>query len=337
MRVPATGIVLVLVSASGVAAAQPADPGPTTTTTTVPATTTGATATVPAPPYSLPWQLRPAAIGNVVRSDSSIAFYKGADPARPAEGEVSGSTIASTLGATYKITPTFAPLIRVGVVQNSDPVAAAGSGAAFMNPVVGLLGAWKLPSDLRLSAVLAAALPLGTGGAKPAAGDASAAAIARGIGARSAMDNSMFAVNYFTPLLGADLAWVANKLTVQAELTLFELLRVRNEFCSDGTTKCAAESSRTNATAGLHVGYFAIPMLSLGGELRYQRYLSTPAAVKANPAARDSTTVAVGPRLHFKIGQDVWLRPGLSYATALDEPLSKSKYNIVQVDLPVVF
>jgi hypothetical protein len=335
MRFPAAGLVVLF--ASGAAAAQPADPGaaPVSTSSSTTAATSPAPA-APAPPYSLPWQMRPASIGNVVRSDSSIAFYKGSDPAR-AGTEVSGSTIASTLAATYKITPTLAPLVRVGVVQNSDPNPAAGSGAAFMNPVVGLLGAWKLPSDLRLSALLAAALPLGTGGAAPPAGDGSAAAINRGIGARSAFDNAMFAVNYFTPLLGADLAWVAHKLTVQAEVTVFQLLRVRNENCSNGTTKCAADSMRTNATGGLHLGYFVIPMLSLGGELRYQRYLSTPAAVKANPAARDSLTVAVGPRLHIKMGDNVWLRPGLSYATALDQPLKSSKYNIVQVDLPVVF
>jgi hypothetical protein len=330
MRIPATGLVVAAALAPGGAAAQPSSP---------PTQTAAALAPVPppAPPYSLPWQLRPTAIGNVVRSDSSIAFYKGPDPARPADGQVSGSTVASTLSATYKITPTFAPLVRLGVVQNSDPSSNAGTGTAFMNPVVGLVGAWKLPADLRLSALVAAAVPVGTGGAQAPGRDGGAMAISRGVGARSAMDNSMFAVNYFTPLLGADLAWVAHKLTVQAELTLFELLRVRNELCSDGQTRCAPEAHRTNATAGLHLGYFVWPVFSLGGELRYQRYLSTPAAVKANPAARDNATVAVGPRLHFQLGKDVWLRPGLSYSTALDEPLSSSKYNIVQVDLPVAF
>ena len=135
MRFSATGLVIVAALASGVAAAQPvAEP-----TQTAPLTATApAPTTPPAPPYSLPWQLRPTAVGNVVRSDSSIAFYKGVDPTRPADGEVSGSTIASTLGVLYRLTPTYAPLVRVGVVQNSDPSSTAGSGTAFMNPVVGL-------------------------------------------------------------------------------------------------------------------------------------------------------------------------------------------------------
>jgi hypothetical protein len=33
----------------------------------------------------------------------------------------------------------------------------------------------------------------------------------------------------------------------------------------------------------------------------------------------------------------MWLRPGISYARALDKPLSTSSYNVVQIDVPVVF
>ena len=33
----------------------------------------------------------------------------------------------------------------------------------------------------------------------------------------------------------------------------------------------------------------------------------------------------------------MFMRPGISYARALDKPLSASSYNMVQVDLPVVF
>jgi hypothetical protein len=333
MRSSATGLLVLALLASGSAAAQTEPP-----TTTAPLTAVApAPPTPPAPPYSLPWQLRPTSVGNVVRADSSIAFYRGTDPARPAEGEVSGSTVATLLTGTYKINNTYAPLVRVGFVRNADPSSAAGSGTAFMNPIVGLMGAWRLPADLRLSAIVATSIPIGGGGSAPAGRDATAAAISRGVGARSAMDNAVFAVNYITPLAGVDLAWVAHKLTVQAELNFFQLIRTRNEFCADGMTKCAAEAMRTNATAGLHVGYFLHPLISLGGELRYQRYLSTPGVVTANPAARDSTTFAVGPRMHFQIGDNMWVRPGLSYSRALDEPLSTSKYNILQIDVPVVF
>jgi len=93
---------------------------------------------------------------------------------------------------------------------------------------------------------------------------------------------------------------------------------------------------------GIHAGYFVLPMLSLGGEMRYQRWLSTPTRIvmgaKADIPAPNMDTVsfAVGPRLHFKVG-GTWLRPGISYAQALDSPNSDAHYKVVQVDLPVVF
>ena len=59
-----------------------------------------------------------------------------------------------------------------------------------------------------------------------------------------ALDHVSFAVwpGEVIGLIGAGLAWVAHKLTVQAELNLFELLRVRNELCADGVTRCAPAS-----------------------------------------------------------------------------------------------
>jgi hypothetical protein len=214
-------------------------------------------------------------------------------------------------------------------VQNSEPGPMVGSGAAFVNPILGLTYARKLGSVWKGAAFAGVTVPVGMGGSKPMGMDATAAAAWRGIAARSAMDNAMFAVNYTTLIGGLDLAYIAHKVTVQAEATVLELLRTRNE-------SYAPEATRTNLTMGLHAGFFAFPFLSLGGEIRHQRWLSTPNAVKANPAARDTTTVAIGPRFHVKAG-NVWLRPGLSYSTAVDKPLKDLGYHILQFDLPVVF
>jgi hypothetical protein len=116
---------------------------------------------------------------------------------------------------------------------------------------------------------------------------------------------------------------------VQLEATFLQLFRTRNDAV-------APEKTRTNFTAGLHVGGFVASFLSLGAELRHQRWLSTPKSVAANPVTRDTTTLAVGPRFHVKAG-NMWLRPGLSYATGIDKPLTDLTYHIVQLDLPVVF
>jgi hypothetical protein len=282
----------------------------------------------PPPPYSLPWQLRPVAAANVVRSDTAVAFYDNGMGAK-------GSSVATMLLASYKVTPSLAPMVRLGFVQNDAPAAGA-DGTSFVNPVVGATYA-KRVAALRWAAFLGATVPVGMGaGTTPDAG--AATANTAGIRARSAMDNAMFAVNYFTAIAGGDLAYVDHKLTVQLEATLFQLLRVRGDGAASAT-----DSSRTNSTVGLHAGFFIIPMLSLGGEVRYQRWLTTPTQLSMGnkvdipDVAKDTLTVAIGPRAHIPIAKGLFLRPGISYARALDKPVSDASYNVVQVDVPLYF
>jgi hypothetical protein len=285
------------------------------------------------PPYSLPFQLRPVAAATVIRSDTAFAFYK------PDAANSGGTTIATTLLASYKVTPEFAPILRLGLVTNSPPgfpppaagapaVTAAGSGTAFMNPVLGGLYGLKF-SDFRLGLFLGVTVPVGSGGGDtPDA--ATRAALAAGVLARSAMDNAMFATNYFTVFPGVGFAFVKSGFTAQVEATLLQLFRVRGEAVDK-------DSSRTNLTMGLHVGYFFIPQFSLGAELRHQRWLSTPTPVSTNESLRDTTTVAVGPRLHFKLSETAWFRPAIVYARGIDKPMTDGNYNIVQLDLPFSF
>ena len=283
----------------------------------------------PPPPYSIPWQLRPAGAASVVRSDSSVAFYENGAGA-------SGSTVATMLLGSYALTPHLAPLVRLGFVQNQAP-GTTPDGSSFINPIVGLTYARRAGS-LRWAAFAGATIPIGAG-----SGDHFDQGVANantaGLQARSGMDNAMFAVNYFTGILGGDLAYVDHRLTVQVEATLFQLLRVHGDDAGTGST----DAARTNSTFGLHAGYFLLPFLSVGGELRYQRWLSTPTALVMGaktdiPSAKmDTVTVAVGPRAHFAVGHGMFLRPGISYARALDAPLTTMSYNMVQVDVPLVF
>lgn len=307
------------------------------------------------PPYSLPWQLRPAVVGNVVRLDTAFAFYK--DPV----SKKSASTTVPMLLASYKVTENFAPLVRIGVAQNSPPssLMAAGkpvdSAVNFLNPVLGATYAIKPAKPLRVAFFLGVTLPIGSGGgdsAKPENKTANAA----GIRARSAMDNAMFAVNDFTIFPGVDLAYVSSGFTAQIEATLLQLTRVKgdkvpvtmvNGMAVSGTPN-NPDKSKTNFTMGLHVGYFVIPQLSISAEIRHQRWLSTPKGVKldddpantpmlAPQGTRDQTTFAVGPRAHFKLSNSVWFRPGVAFAMGLDNPMNSSKYKIVQLDLPLAF
>jgi hypothetical protein len=245
----------------------------------------------------------------------------------------SGNTVATMLLASYKLTPSFAPMLRIGVVSNTAPGMIV-DGNSFVNPIVGGTYSHKLGS-FRLAGFLATTIPIGLG-----AGDmpdqAAARANADGIAARSAMDNAMFAVNYMTGIAGVGFGYIDHKLTVQAEATVLQLFRVRGD-----NAPSAQDSARTNSTAGLHLGYFLIPELSLGGEIRYQRWLTRPTMmgtkINSDDMRMDTLTFAVGPRGHFKLGKTMWVRPGIAYARALDAPLTRSSYNMVQVDIPIVF
>jgi hypothetical protein len=259
---------------------------------------------------------------SVIRSDTSLGLYK--NPA----GQ-SGSAVASLLLASYKVTNELAPMVRVGVVSNSPP-GTAKSATNFLNPVLGGLYGIKLSPERKLGLFLGLTVPIGSGGGNSAPAEKKAANGA-GIATRAAMDNAMFAVNDFTVFPGVDLAYVAHGFTAQVEATVFQLTRVK------GDAPAVPDSSRTNFTSGIHLGYFLIPMLSVGAELHHQRWLSTPAAVKANSAARDTTTFAVGPRVHVKLGSTMWLRPGLSFGMPLDDPMKTAKYKLFQLDIPFVF
>ena len=273
------------------------------------------------PPYSLPFQLRGVVPVNAVRSDSTLGLYENT------KGDA-GSVAVSTMLASYKLSESFSPLVRLGVVQNVPP-GTAKSAMSLMNPVLGALYGVKLSPELRLGLFLGVTLPIGGGGGDTPRPERKAANAA-GIAARNGMDNAMFAVNDFTVFPGVGFAFISGGFTAQIEATVLQLTRVRGD-------KAQPDSSRTNFTSGVHIGYFLLPQLSIGAELSHLRWLSTPKAVEQNSAARDTTTFAIGPRLHFKVGDKMWMRPGVSFSMPFDKPNSDSKYKNIQLDIPFVF
>jgi hypothetical protein len=297
-----TCLSLVLASLAATAAAQPS-PG------------------APAPPYSLPWLLRPMTAANVVRLDETLAFSD-----LPGAG-ASARTAVTSLTATWKVRPRWVPVFRQTWVHQSTSTGVPPAGAAFSNPLLGVTYVRPVRGAWRASAFLASTVPVGVGGGDhPDA--AAAAAIAAAVPARSAMDNALFAVNYWTLIGGVGIARVTKNLTVQAEATVLQLDRVRGAATQDG--------HRTNLTAGVHAGHFFSPRVSLGAEIRLQRWMTDASPVRSDPHAREQLTFGAGPRLHFKVGKR-WLRPGIAYSRALDAPMRSRGYDIVQADLPVAF
>lgn len=271
----------------------------------------------PPAPYAPPWQLRPTAAASVFRSDTAFAFYN--------DAMGNGATVVSSLLASYKVGPTLAPFVRIAVLHDTPTVGDGQSGLS--NALAGVTWAPKLPAPFRLGVMGAVTAPIGTGGGN-SPNVARAAANKAAVMARSSMDNAMFAVNDLSLIGGVSLAYVDSGLTLQVEATLFELIRVRGSDVQPDKTK-------TNFTSGIYAGYFLAKQISIGGELRYQRYLSTPKFVEADmtDTVRDTLSAAVGVRAHFKLDAKQWLRPGIAYGRGLDDPMTGRSYQVVQVDV----
>lgn len=275
-------------------------------------------------PYALPFMLRPLTAGNVVRLDTVFAF---AEPR---------TTVPVLALGSYKVLPELAAIVRLGVIHNAPTpqTPAEQAGTSFINPAIGALYAIPIGDAVKASLFLATTIPVGTGGGDEPHLPTRKANLA-GIFARASMDNALFQVNYLTPIAGAGIGYIANGLTLQAEATLLQLIRVRGAAQDK-------DAARTNLTAGLHFGFFMVPQLSLGMELRYQLWLSNP-TIEADPddSKLDNWVLGLGPRGHFKLGEKVWVRPAVSFSMGLDRPTGFSgtgqEYKLLQVDVPVAF
>lgn len=264
-------------------------------------------------PYSSPFQLRSAVAGNVIKSDTALAFSDG------------GTTIASYLMGGIKIVPNAALIFRLGLASLS-PVS-GDARPAVMNPQLGVLWSPQVTDDLRLSPFLSVTLPVGMGGGEaPDAGVSASLASARQ--ARFSLDSAISLPNHLWVTAGLSAAWVRYGLTLQLEATVVQGFQVRGPE--------AVDDAVTNSISGAFVGYSIIPALNVGAELRYQRFLSTPLAVEKNEALREQLSFAVGARAHLKL-DPLTIRPGLSYGHAIGGVVSAANTNAVLFDLAVAF
>lgn len=267
--------------------------------------------------YSLPWGLRPATAGSVLRADTALAFQDKA------------TTVATVFHGAVKVADDTAIFLRAPLVHDATEGASARS--AIGNPLVGASYAPPLSRTVRLPTMVGVTLPVGMGGGTDGGkAPASYRISSSGTYARSAMDNALFAVNYTAIVLGAGVAFADKGFTVQAETTLLRLGRVRGESIEK-------DRGRTNLTLGVHAGYAFHPALTVSVEARYQRWISTPAALSADPSKRDALTAGIGARTKIAISKSAVMRPGVAYFHPLDDPMAKNGYRVVIVDIPVSF
>lgn len=268
----------------------------------------------PKPKYSLPWALRPAIAPNVLRSDSTYAV---SDP---------NKTFVSTVLGGHKFAPNWGAYGKIAYSHNNPEKGPAGN--TLSNPLFFGLFTPELTKGVRFPIMLGFTLPVGSGGGSDPELP-SKAAQAASIPARSATENALYAVNYATITEGIGLAWIKDRLTVQVEATLFQLMRARGE-------KVEKDSFRLNSTFGAHVGYAILDMLTLSAEVRYQRWLTDAAPVKVAEVNRDTLTVGGGFRFNLPVAK-VTLRPGFGYFVPLDDPMKKLNFQTFTFDLPILF
>jgi hypothetical protein len=96
-----------------------------------------------------------------VRSDTAIAMVS------PEGADGGGTTVATTLLGSYKLTPQVAPMVRLGFVSAAPPELAgaqADSGTGFLNPILGGTVQFVPSPPWKLSVFLGVSIPIGSGG-----------------------------------------------------------------------------------------------------------------------------------------------------------------------------
>lgn len=91
-----------------------------------------------------------------------------------------------------------------------------------------------------------------------------------------------------------------------------------------------------NSTGGLLIGYYVVPEVAISGELWYQRFVTTPAAVGKDPSQRDNLSVAGGVRATVKSAGAAFHRHLLRDRSPRSEIFDKHVH-MLQIDLPVSF
>lgn len=283
---------------------------------------------------SLPWQLHAMTTSNVIQVDSAAAVFR--DP--HGNVDIAATTV---LSASYQLADRWAPMLRLGFAGNNAPGAAL-DGTSVGNPIVGATYTRSM-NTRRVALFAAAAIPVGSGGGNdpdPRAARTNAAAIT----ARP-VDEAMFAVDHATAIVGADIAYVKNGFTAQAETTLSQSVRARGD-----KTAAGADGFRTRATMGTHLGMFLGRHVSVGADLQYQRWLSHPTMLDEMTDARvpianedlATLTASIGARMHFHVGK-ASIHPGISYTRgfdglALHGPMNITKQtNAIAIVIPVLF
>jgi hypothetical protein len=234
-------------------------------------------------------------------------------------GNPAQSTLLTVLSGSYQWTSAFSTFGRVGTVSNSSSDEANAIGAA--NPALGVSLQFAIGKHIKVGGLSGITIPIGSGG-----GNSPSPAAFRAWTNSVDWGGAMFAVNHVDIFNGVRGAYTLGDLTLSFETTLHELIRVRGE--SVDPIGAAASVTGTTAT----VSYALLPQLLLSTAISETRFWNTPIYIQQSPDSRVDYFFSAGASTTIKIG-NFEVDPGLVYARALDLPLTKENFQVVELDL----
>lgn len=234
-------------------------------------------------------------------------------------GDGQQSTLLMVLGGAYAWNDWLSTFARVGWVHDAQVGQPAATGLA--NPSAGVNLQLQVGKHVTLGATAGATAPVGSGG-----GNAPNPALLRAWVSSIDWGGSMFAVDHADVFGGLRAAYARGNATLQLESTFHQLTRVRGAVADP----IGASASVTGSQAT--VSYAVLPRLTLSTALAETRFWNTPKAIRESPDSRTDYFVVAGGSMNLELG-GVAFMPGLVYARALDLPLSRDKFQVVELDL----
>ncbi len=235
-------------------------------------------------------------------------------------GNPAQSTLLMVLSAAYEWTHWLSTFARVGWAHNAPSNEASGS--AFANPAAGVSSQIELGKHVKVGGLAGITVPVGSG-----AGNTPNTAALKAWTNSVDWGGAMFAVDHVDVFGGLRASYTASRLTLQIESTVHQLVRVRGE-ASDPIGD-AATVTGSQATA-----LVALPHdVSVSTGLAETRFWNTPKCIQDSAESRRDYFVVAGVSLELKLAKGVAFTPGVLYARALDLPLTRETFQVIEVDL----
>lgn len=248
--------------------------------------------------------------------DALITLY---EETSPTSNETRNGQAFAFLGqVAYDFNPSVRAFVRYGLVDNFAP--GRSHAASVSNLLLGGSYGADVTTFMRVAGEGGLILPIGTGGGTdPAEGILFANARARSM----PLHPAMFEPNFITPYFGGIVSSIHRRIVGRFDLFIDPSFKVNDANDDKG---------KTRLRSSLHGGYRVLPWLEPFVELRYFRFLSSNAAIDADPILVDNLFAGIG--IGAILGP---LRAQVAYLRAFDPPLTRIAFNVFAIRVGAEF